>query len=217
MPTTVPSTSIKGGGRAELSEENANAIVDLLRALRDPKDPLRPVPTKRNRAGDADDGSNADSKVESSKELSDHDLKRERKRFVKRLVERHERMALARRINGPGTSVERSTRNSTGGIPAMDTSSTATTPVSADMQSLTLDGGDAADAARAGGQATGKVRIILVEAVYSSKKRRIKRRTHPRKRRRIRRLRGRRVRLVKQSYCRVPPLPRTYSRRSSLS
>ena len=132
MPTTVPSTSIKGGGRAELSEENANAIVDLLRALRDPKDPLRPVPTKRNRAGDANDGSNTDSKVESSKELSDHDLKRERKRFVKRLVERHERMALARRIIGPGTSAERSTasRNSTGVIPATGTSFTATTPIS---------------------------------------------------------------------------------------
>ena len=149
-------SSIKGGGRAKLSEENQNAIIDLLRDLRDAKDPLLP----RKRARDESAATSGD-KV---KELSDHDLKKERKRFVKKLVERHERVALSKRLNAASAATPQD-------APLTDQLAEPTPDMSEQMQSLNLDANPDARqvGSSTGGDVSGKVRIILVEAVFSSK------------------------------------------------
>jgi len=154
-------SSIKGGGRAKLSEENQNAIIDLLRDLRDPKDPLLPRRRKRTR----DESAAADSDDE--KQLSDHDLKKERRRFVKKLIERHERVALSKRLNAASGSASASAAAALQDAPL--TNQFAQADMSEQMQSLALV------ETRADPQATDagisdKVRIVLVEAIYSSDK-----------------------------------------------
>ena len=153
-------SSIKGGGRAKLSEENQHAIIDLLRDLRDPKDPL--LPRKRVRG----EGIATDSSDTKDKELSEHDLKKERKRFLKKLVERHERVALSKRLNAASASA------AVAAAP-QDASSAEVVDTSEQMQSLALE--DDAKAPQAGintddTEVSEKVRIVLVEAIYPSDK-----------------------------------------------
>ena len=62
---------IKGGGRAPFSDEVEDALISLLISIRDPTGTLS----------------------------SNHDRKREHKRFVKKLVEKHERRSLAQKVN----------------------------------------------------------------------------------------------------------------------
>ena len=151
-------SSIKGGGRAKLSEENQHAIIDLLRDLRDPKDPL--LPRKRVRG----EGAAADSSDNKDKDLSEHDLKKERKRFLKKLVERHERVALSKRLNAASAAVSAAPQ---------DAPSAEVADMSEQMQSLALDvdakapqaGNDTGDT-----EVSEKVRIVLVEAIYPSDK-----------------------------------------------
>lgn len=151
-------SSIKGGGRAKLSEENQHSIIDLLRDLRDPRDPL--LPRKRVRG----EGAAADSGDYKDKELSEHDLKKERKRFLKKLVERHERVALSKRLNAASAAAVAAPQ---------DASSAEVADTSEQIQSLALDVD--AKAPQAGNstvdtELSEKVRIVLVEAIYSSDK-----------------------------------------------
>jgi len=150
-------SSIKGGGRAKLSEENQNAIIDLLRDLRDVKDPL--LPRKRVR------GEGAEISGDEEKALSDHDLKKERRRFVKKLVERHERVALSKRLNAASAGSAAAAPQDVSLADQLAQSDN----MSEQMQSLNLDA--KADASQAGsGDLSDKVRIILAEAVFSSDK-----------------------------------------------
>ena len=151
-------SSIKGGGRAKLSEENQHAIIDLLRDLRDPKDPL--LPRKRVRG----EGAAADSSDNKDKDLSEHDLKKERKRFLKKLVERHERVALSKRLNAASAAVSAAPQ---------DAPSAEVADMSEQMQSLALDVDAKAPQAgndTGGAEVSEKVRIVLVEAIYPSDK-----------------------------------------------
>ena len=149
-------SSIKGGGRAKLSEENQNAIIDLLRHLRDAKDPL--LPRKRVR------GESTATSGEKTKELSDHNLKKERRRFVKKLVERHERVALSKRLNASSAATPQD-------APLTNQLAEPTLDMSEQMHSLSLDATPDKPqvGSSAGGDISDKVRIILVEAVFSSK------------------------------------------------
>ena len=149
-------SSIKGGGRAKLSEENQNAIIDLLRDLRDAKDPL--LPRKRAR------GESTATSGDTKKELSDHDLKKERRRFIKKLVERHERVALSKRLNAASAATPQD-------APLTDQLAKPTPDMSEQMHSLKLDAKPDAPqvGSSTGGDVSDKVRVILVEAVFSSK------------------------------------------------
>jgi HrpA-like RNA helicase len=74
-------SSIKGGGRVELTPEMEDAIVDFLRTHRDPKNPLLPLISSI------------------PEEESDHDAAHKRKRFLKRLAACHDRQQLCNNLN----------------------------------------------------------------------------------------------------------------------
>ena len=107
---------IKGGGRASLSDEAQEALTGLLLSIREPDIQIN----------------------------SDHDRKREHKRFIKKLVARQERQSLARKVNRDDVAVLESTASQ-----------------------LQLVEGKPDSEAAAGNK---KVRIELVEAVFSVSK-----------------------------------------------
>lgn len=77
-----PTSSIKGGGRVELTAEMEDAIVDFLRTHRNPKNPLLPWNSSSI-----------------PKDESDHDAAHYRKRFLKRLTACHDRQQLCKKLN----------------------------------------------------------------------------------------------------------------------
>ena len=138
-------SNIKGGGRAELSEEAEEAILPLLYDIRDHKNPL--ISGSTTKIGD-----NADDEIKNGKkkkpfmELSDQDKKKERKKFLKRLLENHNKLVLHNRLNKtPSPSVNQSRHISTSGI-GSNGSNTQVNEVSK------------------------KVRIELVEAIFAKEK-----------------------------------------------
>ncbi|KAK1733976.1 ATP-dependent RNA helicase [Skeletonema marinoi] len=129
------STKIKGGGRAILSKESQQSLIDLLFSL--------------ETAHDDNDGRTSSSLSEASK----HDRKQLQKKFVKKLVRRHERRVLREQFNVDGRG-ERAVK---------DDKAERSRDVSAglsDMSSLST----AATAAASGGN----VRIELAEAIFTS-------------------------------------------------
>ena len=107
---------IKGGGRASLSDEAQDALTGLLLSLREPDVIIK----------------------------TDHDRKKEYRKFVKKLVARHERRSLARKVNQDDVVALESTASQ-----------------------LKIIEGKADPEAGAGSK---KVRIELVEATFSATK-----------------------------------------------
>lgn len=142
----LPPPAIRGGGRAALSDKSFEMVADLLRGLRDPDDPLRPAIGGGASAG----GRGARDDEEDAGDS--HSSRRERRRFIKRMVERYERRELVKRVNGvaalrlasPGRPDGAGGGNRLGGASAE--SPAATGP----------------------GDASGRVRIVLTEAVFSA-------------------------------------------------
>ena len=122
------SSSIKGGGRATLSPDAEEMIVSLLYDTRQHDNPLLQKTRKCCDGDDEDDNSN--NNVDSSSiinkinlkdndtngkknqygtvsrycDLSNHDKKKERKKFLKRLVKCHNHNVLAMKLNGSKAS-----------------------------------------------------------------------------------------------------------------
>lgn len=109
------SSSIKGGGRVDLTSDLEDAIVDLLKSRRNPQHPLLPISEEHN-----DDSTS-------------------RRRFLKRLIESHERHTLSVQLNQVSLIEEKD--------PASKRASSAKAPIKS---------------------TGGKVRFDVVEAVYKS-------------------------------------------------
>jgi len=103
-------SSIKGGGRALLSSDIEDQIIALLYDLRDPKNPLLSRREKidknevmdelkelkvKEKEADAD----AKTKIIPFNDLSSHDQKKAKKKFLKRLVNCHDHQVLAMKLN----------------------------------------------------------------------------------------------------------------------
>jgi len=116
--------AIKGGGRASLSDSTNEALIDCLIELQEPET-FRSISSKS----------------------SDHVLKRERKRFVKKLVRRHTQNSLTEKLQ------EQQTKPNT--VPD------SAAEVEAATNRLDLSAGSSAE---------GKVRLELVEAIYGKNK-----------------------------------------------
>ena len=104
-------SSIRGGGRAIMSSEAEEMIISLLYDTRQSKNPLLPKKIGPDDdcdgADDENDQTNDKKKEKKDKkdkgcfaELSDHDKKKERKKFLKKLVKCHDRQTLRMRLNG---------------------------------------------------------------------------------------------------------------------
>lgn len=100
-------SAIKGGGRAQLSTAAEEEIVALLYDLRSKKNPLLP----RFSLNKTTTTTNDESKEKLFHELSSHDQKKEQRRFLKRLLEAHDRSVLAKKSSG-ATSFETFTSSS---------------------------------------------------------------------------------------------------------
>ena len=74
-------SQIKGGGRAIMSQESQDALVDLLMSLSLSSEP-------------------------EEKPLSEHDRKRRKKQYVRNLVQEHERKQLRRKFGSSGTTTD---------------------------------------------------------------------------------------------------------------
>ena len=116
MKYKLSMSHIKGGGRASLSDEAQDALTGLLLSLREPDVIIK----------------------------TDHDRKKEHRKFVKKLVARHERRSLARKVNRDDVVALESTASQ-----------------------LKIVEGEADPEA---GAASKKVRIELVEAIFSATK-----------------------------------------------
>ena len=148
-------STIKGGGRAELSSEAEESIISLLYDLRDTKNPLLPKTTTEDGKDDKDDkntNSTTSTNTNTTKlylDLSDHDKKKERKRFLKKLLLRHNQLLLSNKLNNQthsssDTHIPNTNINATSQIA---TQSAASNPTS-----------------------NGKVRIEIVEAIFKERK-----------------------------------------------
>mmetsp|Transcript_12905 Transcript_12905/g.25997 ORF Transcript_12905/g.25997 Transcript_12905/m.25997 type:complete len:414 (-) Transcript_12905:1285-2526(-) len=124
------STKIKGGGRAILSKESQQSLIDLLLSL--------------ETAHDDNDGRTSSS----LSEASNHDRKQLQKKFVKRLVRRHERRVLREQFNVDGRG-ERAVK---------DDKTERSRDVSAGLSDMSLS------TAASGGN----VRIELAEAIFTT-------------------------------------------------
>lgn len=83
-------STIKGGGRAKITSDIEESIISLLLNLRDPKNPL--LPRRSTSTSDDDHTTNFD-------DLSDHDKRKERKRFLKQLLKCHQHQQLSQKLN----------------------------------------------------------------------------------------------------------------------
>jgi len=139
-------SNIKGGGRAQLTNEAEESIISLLYDVRDQDNPLRPRNSTQRRKILFND-------------LSDHDKKKERRRFCKKLLKCHTQNVLANKLNNAPLL-----EGEVGG----NVSSQNQQPVAAlSSNSQQHQSSSSSDVAAGAG---GKVRIELVEAVYKMKK-----------------------------------------------
>lgn len=109
-------SKIKGGGRAQLSTEARESIISLLYDLRDHENPLLPaVTTKLESQNDlTEKGNKKKNKARKPyNELSDHDKKKESRRFLKKLWNYHKRQTLSNKFNQPDTAKAQPTVSST--------------------------------------------------------------------------------------------------------
>jgi len=205
------SSSIKGGGNASMSPKVEEMIVSLLYDSRDRLNPLRPAATTASSATtmsttssikhlsiedtnddtDNDDNDNDDSDKEENKQssfedLSSHDKKREKRRFLKKIVECHNRHVLALRLNGVAASTDDDIAADAGTIGAggstskgMNSSSTINKIGSSIRSTNTTTTSGAGGAGGAGDTTTSsaKVRIELTEAIYKKNKRLLPKKT----------------------------------------
>lgn len=141
-------SNIKGGGRASLSDAVETLLIDCLMKRRRKR-------TQGTRNCNDDDTTNTS---------SEHDVKRERKRFVKQLVETYERERVKKQVNGVvgvgvGSVVGSSIPEHEDGEGQPPAAEAVTSASSTSLPTTTI--GDAAIV-------DGKVRVELVEAIYSS-------------------------------------------------
>ena len=143
-------SKIKGGGRAQLTQEAEESIISLLYDLRDHKNPLlsAETPTESSSGDGTIEDSTKDNERKFYCDLSDHDKKKERKRFLKRLLKCHNRLMLSNKLNQTPKETLLHTTSST--APA-----TANRNVHNDGESSDI---------------TGKIRIQLVEMIFKEKK-----------------------------------------------
>lgn len=128
------STKIKGGGRAILSKESQNSLIDLLFSL--------------ETAHPDNDGRQSSSSLS---DASNHDRKHLQKKFVKKLVRRHERKILREQFNVNGGSERASVEETTG---------RSSRDVSAGPSDMSISTSAAASG--------GNVRIELAEAIFTT-------------------------------------------------
>ena len=129
--TAQSSANIKGGGRVSLSEDAEHALIDCL--------------MKRQKCWPFDD----------ARPPSAHELKRERKRFVKRLVERHGRERIHQRLNS--------------GVMAVVEKEEGPTAVSGSEDKTSRSSVQTKTSSMAPSSSTsGKVRVELMEAIFNS-------------------------------------------------
>lgn len=133
-------SSIKGGGRAKISSDIEESIILLLLRLRDSKNPLLPRSTTPATGSDADNGEILHHHT-SFDDLSDHDKRKERKLFLKKLLKCHQHQQLSQKLN------VKQVQSSSHGA----TSATSATVYKADNI-----------------ESTGKVRIEMIEAIVKS-------------------------------------------------
>ena len=139
-------SKIKGGGRAVIGSDAEEAIISLLYDRRDYDNPLKPKKFDL----DLNDGSSSDKKSKRYSELSDHDKKKERKRFCKKLLKSHDEFLLASKFNRKST--------------------TETDVISA-TKSMSMSGmKKAVDKIASSTEVSGNVRIEIVEAIFKAKK-----------------------------------------------
>lgn len=140
-------SKIKGGGRAQLNSDAEESIISLLYDLRDPKNPLRTADTIKH--GITEEGDEIIARNRKSyADLSDHDRKKERKRFLKNLLKHHNRVVLSNKFNqAPAASASTSFPNTT--VSAVATKTSRAIEAS---------------------ESSGKVRIEIVEMIFKEKK-----------------------------------------------
>jgi len=127
-------SAIKGGGRATISSKIEDEIISLLYDVRDRNNPLLSKEVV----------SDPDAPTNSFNDLSDHDKKKERKRFLKKLLKCHKQLQLSNRLNRR----------------AIDGEATISTPSSVISPSASTP------AVQTHEQNKGKVRIDIVEAIF---------------------------------------------------
>ena len=153
-------SKIKGGGRAQLSTEAKESIISLLYDLRDHENPLLPAVTTKLESQDDDIMIEKKSKKNKVRklysELSDHDKKKEARRFLKKIWYYHKRQTLSNKFNQPDTAKAQSTASSTKLVKQCHKPKEA------------VDGSK-------------KVRIQLVEMIYKDKKKASKKETDKKK------------------------------------
>eukprot|EP00986_Skeletonema_menzelii_P013094 scaffold7435_cov74-Skeletonema_menzelii.AAC.10 len=138
------STKIKGGGRAILSKQSQHSLIDLLFSLEET--------TAHHQDG-------RQSSTCSLSDASQHDRKQLQKKFVKRLVRRHEQRVLREQFNVVVDGTRRSERVVLKEETTMDRSSGHVAAGLSDMSIST------SSASSGGG---GNVRIELAEAIFAS-------------------------------------------------
>jgi DNA gyrase/topoisomerase IV subunit A len=141
------SSSIKGGGRAILSPEAEEMIVSLLYDSRQRENPL--LPKDENGIVDADATLDDKGNNRCFCDLSKEDKKKEKKKFIKRLVKCHNQQILARKFNGK----------------SVDTNADEVKPGPAGTKGVKADSTPNKDLAVRNGTSD-KVRVEIVEAIF---------------------------------------------------
>lgn len=139
-------SKVKGGGRAKLSSSAEEAIISLLYDSRDRKNPLKP-----KLSSSVSDGK----ETKRYQDLSEHDKKKERKRFCKKLLKFHRQTELSNKFNSSSGPMENSNVGS------------ATTNEKQQQQQQQHETSTKPQVTDNG---SCKVRIELVEAIYKDKK-----------------------------------------------
>lgn len=145
---TCQMSNIKGGGRAQLTNEAEESIIALLYDVRDHDNPLRLRSSTQRRKI-----------LVRFNDLSDHDKKKERRRFCKKLLKCHNQVVLTNKLNN-APLVE---GEDGGNVSSQNQQLVAALSSSSQQHQSSSSSSDAAGA-------TGKVRIELVEAVYKAAK-----------------------------------------------
>eukprot|EP00977_Amphora_coffeiformis_P028185 scaffold34803_cov199-Amphora_coffeaeformis.AAC.1 len=135
---------IKGGGRACLSQATQDALVDCL--------------MKRHRDRRADTTRGTDKEATTEDSLSEHARQRERKRFLKRLVETYQRKQAHESINQQPVPITST---------ASAKSASVTTTATATTTSATSTSTSKSNSSSSAKNVSGKVRVELVEAMFA--------------------------------------------------
>ena len=141
-------SEIKGGGRAQLTQEAEESIVSLLYDLRDHRNPLLTNSAQLVASETVDQNSKTSDKKLYG-DLNDHDRKRERRRFLKNLQKCYDHQVLSHKLN--------QTPNSAAPLQSTFTASKDSSPL------LPAQDCDVS-------HASGKIRIQLVEMIFKEKK-----------------------------------------------